>query len=196
MYNLVLASKSPRRKEILKNANLPFHTFSLEISENLSENMSLDDALQELSRRKASAVIESESSHWSRPTIVLSADTIVVLDNEVLGKPVDRDQAKSYLTRLSGRAHEVKTAFCLWNLETEEILTDCVTSKVEFKTISDSELEIYLDTDEPYDKAGAYGIQGMGRSFVASYTNSFFNIMGLPIERVLEILQQKNWKIS
>jgi septum formation protein len=196
MYQLVLASKSPRRQEILKNANLSFHTFSSEISENLNENMSLDDALQELSRRKASAAIEKYASLWSRPTIVLAADTIVVLNRDVLGKPIDRAEAKNFLSRLSGRNHDVKTAFCLWNLETNEILSDCITSEVEFKKISDAELERYLDTDEPYDKAGAYGIQGMGRSFVASHTNSFFNIMGLPIERVLEVLQQKKWVIS
>jgi septum formation protein len=196
MYQLVLASKSPRRQEILKNANLSFHTFSSEISENLNENMSLDDALQELSRRKASASIEKYASLWSRPTIVLAADTIVVLNRDILGKPIDRNQAKSFLTRMSGRTHEVKTAFCLWNLNTSEILSDCITSTVEFKKISEAEIDRYLDTDEPYDKAGAYGIQGMGRSFVASHTNSFFNIMGLPIERVLEVLQQKKWIIS
>ncbi|MCB0349341.1 MAG: septum formation protein Maf [Bdellovibrionales bacterium] len=196
MYQLVLASQSPRRKEILQNANIPLHTFSSEISENLNENMSLDDALQELSRRKASAVIEKYASLWSRPTIVLSADTVVVLDDDILGKPKDRAHAKSHLTRLSGRTHAVKTAFCLWNLDTKEVFTDCVTSKVEFKVISPEELEAYLDTDEPYDKAGAYGIQGMGRSFVSSHDNSFFNIMGLPIERVLEVLSTKDWKIS
>lgn len=196
MYQLVLASKSPRRKEILKNANLSFHTFSIEISENLSENMSLDDALQELSRRKASAVIEKYARLWSNPTIVLSADTVVCIDNLVLGKPIDRKQAKEHLTRLSSRTHHVKTAFCLWNLATKEVLTDVVTSAVEFKTLSETEIEAYLDTDEPYDKAGAYGIQGMGRSFVKSYTESFFNIMGLPIERITEILNLKSWKIT
>ncbi len=196
MYQLVLASKSPRRKEILKNANLPFHTFSVEISENLNENMSLDDALRELSRRKASAVFDKYASLWSRPSIVLAADTVVVLDSDILGKPKDKNEAKEYLTRLSGRAHEVKTAFCLWNLDTKEIITECITSKVEFNKLTDEQIESYILTDEPYDKAGAYGIQGAGRSFVSSFDNSFFNIMGLPIERVLELILAKGWKIS
>lgn len=196
MYQLILASRSPRRAEILKNAKLSFHTFSVEISENLSENMSLDSALQELSRRKAGAVVEKYAGLWSKDTIVLAADTIVVLNGEILGKPKDREQAKSYLLRLSGREHEVKTAFCLWNLKTSQIETACENSMVKFKEITAAELESYLDTDEPYDKAGAYGIQGMGRSFVTSFTNSFYNIMGLPIEKVLETLDRLRWKIS
>ena len=196
MYYLILASSSPRRREILKNARLDFQTFSIEISENLNENMSLDDALMELSRRKAEAVIHTYGQDFQDPSLVLAADTVVVHENEVLCKPKDQEQARSFLERMSGNTHLVKTAFCLWNIKKEEVFTEVCTSEVYFKDLDQETILNYIASDEPYDKAGGYGIQGEGRYFVDRHTNSFYNIMGLPIERILEILKEKDWVVS
>lgn len=196
MYYLVLASSSPRRKEILKKSHLFFQTFSVEISENMNENMSLDEALMELSRRKAEAVIETFGEEFLKPSIVLSADTVVVYENEVLGKPKDQEEARVYLERMSGSKHLVKTAFCLWNQKTAKMITEVETSEVFFKTLEEETITRYIQTEEPYDKAGGYGIQGEGRNFVDKYTGSFYNIMGLPIEKILEISKELNWNLK
>jgi len=194
MYKIVLASSSPRRQTILQKAGFAFRTFSVEISENISENMSLDDALMALSRRKAEAVYQTYGEDISDHAILLAADTIVEFEGNILGKPKDQAEAKCFLSKMAGNMHLVKTAFCLWNLKLGEQICDIETSVVYFKPLDTKFLQAYINSEEPYDKAGAYGIQGKGKGFVEKYEGSLNNIIGLPIEKIQTILNKKKWQ--
>lgn len=178
MEKLILASTSPRRIEILKDE------FEIEIVKpQIEERIGfVEDPISNcisLAFEKAASVAED----YPKKTI-LSADTIVVLDGKVLGKPKDREDAFKTLKSLSGREHRVITAFAIINLSRKIKYTDYVSSSVTFKELADSDIYKYLDTGEYVDKAGSYGIQGIGASLVSHYEGSFLNIVGLPLEEV------------
>ncbi len=158
--------------------------------------MSLEDELIALSRRKAEAVIQTFGEQISTDSIVLAADTIVLHEGHVLGKPKGQQQAEKMLRALSGRQHEVKTAFCLWNMETSEIISEIISTNVFFKVLSEQSIQDYVKSEEPYDKAGAYGIQGRGGDFVDHFEGSYDNVVGLPLLEVEQALNRKNWKLK
>jgi septum formation protein len=172
--NLILASGSPRRAEILAAAGIPFEKRQTQfVDETPLPGESPRDYVTRLAREKARTVTAD---------LVLGADTTVVLDHEILGKPADSEEAASMLRRLAGRDHEVLTGICL-RAEAREIV-DCASSRVWFLELSDSEIEAYVSSGEPMDKAGAYGIQGLASKFVTRIEGCYFNIMGLPIALV------------
>lgn len=178
MEKLILCSTSPRRIEILKD-EFEIETVKPQIEEKIGF---IEDPISNcisLAFEKATSVAGS----FPHETI-LAADTIVVLDNKVLGKPKDREDAFKTLRSLSGRKHEVITAFAIINLDKKIKYTDYAISAVTFKELSDEEIEEYLDTGEYADKAGSYGIQGIGSRLVSHYEGSFLNIVGLPLEEV------------
>ena len=183
--NIVLASSSPRRQELLRmlNAkNLIIHPAQSE--ESLPENATPAEAVVELSRQKAREV----SVHFSRGDIIIAADTVVSLDGEILGKPHSEAQAEEMLADLSGREHRVYTGVTVIN-EGREIC-EFEETTVFFRDITQREIMAYVLTGEPMDKAGAYGIQGKGGLFVKGIVGDYFNVMGLPICRLGIILSK------
>lgn len=196
MYQLVLASASPRRRQLLKDAGFYFLVHPSQISETFDENLTLDDQLRDLSRRKAEVVFQEYQSIHKDPFIVLAADTEVVIHGEALGKPQDERQAVAFLKLLSGSFHEVKTALYLKESISGDSVSHIETTLIEFKDLTDQEIQDYVRTGECFDKAGAYAIQGLGGEFVKRTLGSWTNVVGLPVEKVVEILQQKNWSIK
>jgi septum formation protein len=171
---IVLASGSPRRGEILNNAGIPYvRQIPGYVDETPAAGEPPRDYVSRLAREKAEAIVASDDS------IVLGADTTVVIDGEILGKPADAADAARMLRLLSGRAHEVITGICLRSERGQVV--DAATTRVWFAALSEAEIEAYVASGEPMDKAGAYGIQGLASKFVSRIDGCYFNVMGLPI---------------
>ncbi|MBE6758685.1 MAG: septum formation protein Maf [Ruminococcaceae bacterium] len=176
-HELFLASASPRRRELIAAIGIPFVCASPEADETVPEGTPPRDAALLIARRKAEA---ARSMSESEGRIIVSADTIVVVDGQIFGKPSDRQHAASMLRTLSGREHQVMTGVCV-------ILPDgttdsfCECTGVRFYPLSDEEIERYIDSGEPMDKAGAYGIQGIGKLLVEGVSGDYFNVVGLPV---------------
>ncbi len=181
----ILASESPRRREILKSVGLKFKIIPAHVNENYLAGESPQEHVTRLSRKKAMVIAKKFPKAW-----VLGADTIVVIDGIILGKPKNKTQAKNMLQKLSGREHKVFTGFTIVNTANKDYSTKVVQSAVRFKTISPEELEWYIACDEPYDKAGGYAIQGKGAYFIQSIRGSYTNVIGLPLCEVLETLKK------
>ena len=175
---LVLASKSPRRSEILTNAGIDFTIRVADADETIAEGTNPEDAVVMLAARKAMAVERNKDE------IILGADTVVVLDNKILGKPKDREDAFNMLKSLSGRVHSVFTGVCA--ISDKGSITFAEETKVEFYPLSDKEINDYIDTKECDDKAGAYGIQGLASKFIKGINGDYFNVVGLPISSIYE----------
>ena len=178
---LVLASQSPRRSEILRQAGLEFTVRIADVDEAVIAGESPEDYVQRLAVEKASAVEAAENE------IVLGADTTVVVDGEILGKPIDAADARRMLSLISGRRHEVLTGICL--RRGEHTVRDYAATAVIFAPLSATEIEEYVKSGEPMDKAGAYAIQGLASKFVERIEGDYFNVMGLPISLVYRRLQ-------
>lgn len=181
---IVLASGSPRRKEILENMNLKFDIIKSEIEETIVENESPEELVKRLSYEKAHDIASKNLD-----SIVIGADTIVVLNNNVLGKPKDEDEAFNMLKQMSGKEHDVITGISILCLGLKKEINDYCVSKVKFKNLSDEEIYSYIRTGECMDKAGAYGIQGLGGLLVEYIEGDYFNIVGFPISSAAEILK-------
>lgn len=196
MYKLILASQSPRRKDLLAKAGFKFITLPANISETPDKNLNLDEQILKIAEDKALACLEQNNSLKSNNYLVLSADTMVIVDGEPFGKPSDKAQATSYLQLLSGRGHQVKTALCLINCKTFEQACELTTTDVFFRSLSPEEIQRYVESGEPMDKAGAYGIQGLGGTFIARYVGPFDNVVGLSMESFQRLLKMKGWQIE
>ncbi len=192
---LILASQSPRRFEILKNAHYFFIPFPVYVSEIPQINLSLDNQIIDIATRKAIACqqtfIDLGPEH-----IILASDTMVCIDQVALGKPDDEKQAFEFLNLLSGRAHEVKTAIILIDLETKKNVSHIETTTVEFHKLTESEIWDYIKTKEPMDKAGAYAIQGIGAKFVKSFSGEFNNVVGLPLQALEKLFTINSWQFK
>lgn len=175
---LVLASKSPRRSEILKNAGIDFTVRVADADETIPDGTKPQDAVVFLAARKAMAVTRADDE------LVLGADTVVVLDDKILGKPKDKDDAFNMIKSLSGRVHSVFTGVCA--IGNGVSMTFSEETRVEFYNLSDEEINEYINTDEPYDKAGAYGIQGLASKFIRSIDGDYFNVVGLPMSAIYQ----------
>jgi septum formation protein len=181
----ILASRSPRRAQILRREKVKFEVKIPVDSE--EENSSSDpvEHVLSLSRQKATSI-----SDQLEDTIILGADTIVVLDSEILGKPQNEKEAFFILRKLSGKTHRVFTGITLVNRYNGKVASDYDMTEVKFNKLEDERILAYIDTGEPMDKAGAYGIQGMGSFLVESYRGSLDNVIGLPTEKLKEVLKQ------
>ena len=182
---VILASASPRRKEILQNTKLNFDIQKSDIEEVILENESPEDMVVRLAYEKAFDVAKRNTDR-----LVIGADTIVALDNEVLGKPKDQNEAYQMIKRLSNKTHKVITGISLINLKENKIIKDYVVSFVTFKDLSEDSIKDYINTNESLDKAGAYGIQGYGALLVKNIQGDYFNIVGLPISRLSDLLKK------
>jgi septum formation protein len=189
MAEFILASSSPRRKELLKQLNLDFEIMPSNIDEVLRGNTPAE-MVRKLALEKAVSI----SSQSSKGKIIIGADTIVYLDGIIMGKPADEDDAFSMLKRLSGKAHEVYTGLALVNTSTNEIQSDYECTEVVIRDLSDKQIENYIKTGEPMDKAGAYAIQGKGSLIVKSIKGCYYNVVGLPIGKLGDMLL--NWDID
>ncbi len=195
---IILVSASPRRKKILSEAGLVFHTETVEISEIIDENLNWKDAVSQIATDKLDAFLMSDNCLNYMDFLAITADTMVCIDEKILGKPSSVDVAKEYLRLLSGRDHSVLTAVCLYNSKLKTRQSFVEESKVTFKNLSDQEIEDYVASGKCMDKAGAYGLQDEEHDFVVKVDGSLNNVIGFPIERFLKImnLQSRYLKIK
>ncbi|XJZ26370.1 Maf family protein [Bacillota bacterium Lsc_1132] len=186
MQNLILASSSPRRKQLLENLHLPFQVTSSEVDESFDPALSSEGIAMELASRKAKAVFEGSPSSF-----VIGADTIVVADNTVLGKPKDKQEAFNMLKKLSGKQHNVFTGVSILSPHYSSSFYE--KTEVLFWELTDAEIEAYVQTGEPLDKAGAYGIQEFGSMLVKKINGDYFAVVGLPVSRTIRELKKAGY---
>ena len=187
---MILASASPRRKEILENFGFSFKTIVKNIDET-SDKTRAEEKILEIAEKKARATaIDFPDEN------IVGADTVVVVDRKILGKPKDEKEAFSMLKSLSGRSHEVITAFSFININKNISYSDYEITKVYFKNLTDDEINWYINTKEPMDKAGAYGIQGKGAFFVEKIEGDFFSVMGFPLGKFVRFLNKTGFNLN
>lgn len=185
MIRLILASNSPRRRELLRNAGFEFDVRPSGVEESRLPHESPEDFTRRLARDKALDVARQSEAG----SLVLGADTVVAIDGEILEKPVDAVDAARMLRKLSGRTHRVITALCLIRAPESVLAWRHETTSVTFRKLTNEEIENYVASGEPFDKAGGYAIQGLASRFVPRVEGCYFNVVGLPIPLVYEIVK-------
>lgn len=194
MMKTVLASNSPRRKELFARICPEFSVCPADADESLPTRIAPADGVRILAERKARAVYDRLIADGGKELVVLGSDTVVAYEGEILGKPKDEEDAFRMLRLLSGRTHEVYTGICFVTAKGKG--TDCVRSEVTFRMLTDEEIRAYIATGSPMDKAGAYGVQD--GAVVAGYAGSYTNIVGLPVEETEKLYEEvkKNVEIG
>lgn len=183
---VILASKSPRRVEILEKIVKEFEVVQSNFDENTIDfKGDIEKYVKDLSRNKAIEV----SKRLNEPSIVIAADTVVFQGGKVLEKPKNEEDAFSMLSSLSGNTHKVYSGICLINTYDDTVVTDCDCTEVKFSELSPRQIRNYINSDEPMDKAGAYGIQGLGGAFVEGIKGCYYNVMGLPLNKLYKALE-------
>ena len=190
MSRKILASNSKRRQEILKDMGFNFKVITADIEE-VSDKKDISERILDIAEKKLDKIAKENVNEF-----VLAADTVVALDGEVFGKPKDREEAEKFLKLLSGKTHKVITAYVFKNISKNILIKDVVVSEVKFYDLDKETINWYLDTVEPFDKAGGYGIQGLGRALVEKIEGDYFAIMGFPISNFLKNLRKIGYKIS
>jgi len=193
MANFILASASPRRAELLNKIGLEFTIIPSNIEEVIDDKDAPADIVKKLSEQKAQDVAEKIRDNGVE-TIVIGADTIVVTD-KILGKPVSREHAFEMLNMLQGRRHKVITGVTIVNTKTFETISDIEETYVYMRKLTPEEINTYLDTGEPFDKAGAYGIQGIGSLIIEKIEGCYFNVVGFPLSKFSKMLLNFNIKL-
>lgn len=183
---LLLASNSPRRRELLRNAGFDFEVIPSEVDEGAPSSNELPE---EYARRVACYKAQDVARHATPDSLVLGADTIVIIDGLVLGKPSDAADATRMLRLLSGRTHEVVTAICLVRPPDQLVVVKHEITAVTFRELSEDEIRAYVASGEPFDKAGAYAIQGLASKFALRISGCYFNVVGLPVALLYEVLK-------
>lgn len=181
---IILASSSPRRQYLMREAGFDFTVEKPDVEESFPVTLPVEQVARYLALKKAEYFRRNLQQE-----VVVTADTVVILGNNIMNKPLSRDEAIQMLTNLSGNTHLVMTGVCILSIEKEESFDD--TTEVTFKTLTPAEIEFYVDTYKPYDKAGAYGAQDwIGMVAINKIVGSYFNVMGLPIHRVYTELEK------
>lgn len=183
---IILASQSPRRRELIGLLGLPFAVVGPNCEEILDPTLPIDKRIEKLAYDKALSVFQDHKDN-----IVIGSDTVVVCDGEILGKPKDDQDAKEMLRKLSGNTHAVITGVAILSDTREEIFS--VGTLVTFNDLSEAEIDSYVATKEPLDKAGAYGIQGKGALFIRGIEGDYYSVMGLPVSAIYESLTKNEW---
>jgi septum formation protein len=183
---LILASKSPRRNQLLEQAGLTFFVSPSEFDESTVALSNPDSYVIRLAESKALDISEKHPNDW-----VIGADTIVLIDRKILGKPGSNQEAHDMLQRLSGKTHQVLTGYCICCKKKNRFFSETVKTDVRFKKLNDAEIKWYIQTGEPFDKAGAYAIQGIGAFLVNSINGSYTNVVGLPVCEIIEFLTKE-----
>ena len=188
MSQIILASASPRRRELLENMGIDFKVHISDADESMADkSVPPEIYVQELALLKAAAVAKEIIK--KKDAIVIAADTIVVNNGIILGKPTDEDDARLMLSALSGKTHSVYTGFCVMRLSDAFTVCKNVRTDVTFKELSPEKIDRYIKTGEPMDKAGSYGIQGMGAMLVEKICGDYFNVVGLPVGELADTLE-------
>ena len=187
---MILASNSQRRQEILKDAGFNFRVITSNIEE-ISDKENVIERILDIAEKKLEQIAKNNVNEF-----ILAADTVVELDKNIFGKPKDREEAFKFLKLLSGKIHKVITAYVFKNISKNILIKEVVISEVKFFDLDDETINWYLDTGEPFDKAGAYGIQGYGRVLVEKIDGDYYSIMGFPISNFLKNLRKIGYKIS
>ena len=187
---MILASNSKRRQEILRDMGFNFKVLTVD-TEEISDKKEISEMILDIAEKKLDKIAKENASEF-----VLAADTVVELEGRIFGKPKNREEAESFLKILSGKTHKVITAYIFKNTSKNIVIKDVVVSKVKFYDLDDETIKWYLDTLEPFDKAGAYGIQGLGRALVEKIEGDYFAIMGFPISNFLKNLRKNGYNIS
>ncbi|WP_028547676.1 Maf family protein [Paenibacillus sp. UNC451MF] len=185
---LILASSSPRRQELIGSLQLPFEIRVSDVNEDTEPGLKPHEIVEQLSSRKAAAVCEMYKREHRTEGIVIGSDTIVVLDDEVLGKPKDEQDAFRMLNMLQGRKHEVYSGVACMDLNTGEHLVSHHVTSVYMKPLTKTQIERYIGTGEPMDKAGSYAIQGLGATIIERIEGDYFNVVGLPVSLLSDLL--------
>lgn len=180
---LILASKSPRRRYLLEQAGLSFSIIPSNVDEKSLPMSSPETYVRELAEAKARDIAEKHPENW-----VIGADTVVLIDGTILGKPRSREEARKMLEQLSGNTHQVLTGYAICCYGKDRYFSDTVKTDVRFKHLTEDEIQWYIHSEEPFDKAGAYAIQGLGTFLVRSINGSYTNVVGLPVCEVVEFL--------
>ncbi|TCS79058.1 Maf family protein [Tepidibacillus fermentans] len=187
---LILASSSPRRRELLELVGVPFFVHASQVSEEVSQNLHPSQVVEELALRKAEDV-----SQFYKEGLVIGADTIVVLDEQILGKPKNRSEAFTMLKMLQGRSHTVYSGIAIIDCQSKRKVVSHQKTNVKMRALSDEEIRAYISTNEPLDKAGSYGIQGIGAILVERIEGDYFNVVGLPLALLYDLFKQFNISI-
>ena len=187
---MILASNSQRRQEILKDAGFNFKVITSNIEET-SDKKIITERILDIAEKKLEQIAKNNKNKF-----ILAADTVVELNGKIFGKPKNREEAFSFLKTLSGQIHRVITAYVFKNISKNILIKEIVVSEVKFFDLDDETINWYLDTGEPFDKAGAYGIQGYGRVLVEKIDGDYYSIMGFPISNFLKNLRKIGYKIS
>jgi septum formation protein len=190
---LILASTSPRRAEILRNAGFVFEVFPTNTDETRQPDEAAEDYVRRIAQTKAQAARQRFCA-TGEPAIVIAADTVVLAEGRILTKPQDAADARRMLRMMSGKSHEILTGLAILRLPEGAEALHIERTRVELLPISDDEIESYLATGESFDKAGAYGIQGIAGRFVAKIDGCYFNVMGLPLSRVWRAIRALGWR--
>jgi len=188
MKQLILASQSPRRKELLAQLGYQFITQSADIDESVHSGENAKDYVVRLAKEKAQVIFSALPSQQQEKSIVIGSDTSVVIDGEILGKPADEAECIRMLLRLENKPHQVLTAIAVINLDQE--ISELVETQVHLKALSIDEIKHYWQTGEPCDKAGSYAIQGIGGQFVTTINGSYSAVVGLPLYETVQLLAQ------
>jgi septum formation protein len=189
---LILASASPRRAEVLRDAGFEFSVQPANIDESLVVGEDAEAYVQRIAAAKAQAVAQFNLREGT-PAIVIAADTVVLAGRQILPKPKDAEDARRMLRLLSATKHDVLTGLFVIRAYDGISFAHLERTRVEFNRLSETDIDAYIQTKEPFDKAGAYGIQGIGGRFVHRIEGCYFNVMGLPLSRLWEILRQMRW---
>ena len=187
---MILASNSKRRQEILRDMGFNLKVLTVD-TEEISDKKEISEMILDIAEKKLDKIAKENASEF-----VLAADTVVELEGRIFGKPKNREEAESFLKILSGKTHKVITAYIFKNTSKNIVIKDVVVSKVKFYDLDNETINWYLDTLEPFDKAGAYGIQGLGRALVEKIEGDYFAIMGFPISNFLKNLRKNGYNIS
>jgi septum formation protein len=190
MKNIILASTSARRRALLEQIGLPFSVDDSVLEDTGYNGQEPDELVKEVSLNKAESVAEKYSD-----ALIIAADTIGVIGGRIIGKPHSEQEAKEILSLLSGRAHTVITGFTVLDTANGKSVSKSVSTGVYFKTMTKQEIEAYVNTGEPLDKAGAYAIQGKGAVFVEKIDGDYFNVVGLPLGALVEVLKEFGVKV-
>lgn len=186
MKKLILASNSPRRKELLSKIGLQFEVIPSNYDEKISDNIFTYEKIENIALNKAKDV----QNRIQENAIIISADTVVVLDGKILGKPHSKEEARTMIIGLSNKTHEVVTSIAMIDTETKKTIVHSTSTKVTFREISKEEVESYINTSEPYDKAGAYAAQGLAAIFIEKIEGCFNNVVGISLFDVDRMLKE------
>jgi len=185
MKEIILASASPRRKKLLEQIGLPIKVVPSNIDEKLNPRLKPKGQAEELSLEKAQTVAEKYPD-----AIIIAADTIVYIQGDILGKPKNLEDARRMIKKLQGKTHSVITGFTILHKASQKSITDSVETAVTFRKLKESEIKNYIKIEKPLDKAGGYGVQGAGALLLESINGDFFNVVGLPLSKVIPLLKK------